>query len=187
MRYRFEELSKDAQYSAIAKLQPADLSYAVDMIKELACVIGLYIKDPVNYDIDGPRSYFVFDGYYSYEKGWEKRYRERYPVDRDTIITDIYKMYKRFVVDYERPAFYKLSCTLMPVSTYRRWKVIVQEEDTYNWTTQQIAGVTAFINVFCEFAVKIITDEYESQTSPDTLKQFCYANDFWFTEDGCLL
>lgn len=187
MRYRFEELSTETQYNVIDMLQPVDLSYTVDMIKAVGSAIGLYIKDPVNYDIDGPRSYFVFDGYYSYEKGWEKRYRERYSVDRDTIITDIYKMYKHFVMDYERPAFYKLSCTLIPVSTYRRWEMLVQEEDTYNWTMQQVAGVTSFINTFCEFAVKIITDEYESQTSPDTIKQLCYANDFWFTKDGCLI
>jgi hypothetical protein len=183
--YSFEELSEEAQQTAIEGLYEINVDFEdwseciLDDAREIGKLIGINIKNIYFSGFWSQGDGACFEGYYKYKIGGLKALKEYAPLDKE-----LHRIAKG-LQDLQRPHFYRLSATIKQSGHYyHEGCTLIDAGYEVDWDTSDALG--ELLRDFMRWIYKQLQDEYDYQTERTQIEDTILANDYQFNKEGKL-
>lgn len=181
--YSFNELSEEAQQTAIEKLYDINVDlddwgeYILDDAKEIGQLIGIAIKNIYYSGFYSQGDGACFEGYYHYQIGGLKALKEYAPEDKELhrIAQELQELQKR--------NFYKLEASVKQSGHYSHDGCTVIDAG-YDVAWETTDALSELLRDFMKWIYRQLEQEYEFQTSEEQIRETILANDYQFNING---
>jgi hypothetical protein len=181
--YTFDELSEKAKEKARDKYRNNFefewyAEFVIDNAKTIGALFGLDIDRVFYSGFYHQGSGASFEGNYCYVKGALQAVKEYAPKD-----TELHGIVKALQTA-QKPAFYKLRAECY-TSNRGNLRVNLSHSDNDYFNVQPFEdGIESALNDFASWIYSRLQDEYEFQTSEESITEFYANNETEFTEYG---
>lgn len=200
--FKYDELSSEAQQAAREWYAQGmfDDSWwyesAIEHIAQIGAIVGITINTRgkngycAYFDCDR-NAHFIFDGYYSYNKGWREAVRKEWGPDaftKDASDNRTLAFLQSFSLEewsLQAPHFWSVNCSCKANSGIYARQIVDTDVD-YNHDVPE-EECQELIRSFCEWALQVIQSEIDYMEDENNIADNIRANEYEFDENGSVI
>lgn len=193
--FKFDELPEDTKEKAIDALRYSEVSEygwwssCYDDAKMIGALIGIEIDGIYFSGFSSQGDGALFEGSYSYRRGWKKALKSHVGGDGLQELLDIGNALQAI----QRKYFYGISASTRQSGHYNHSGCMevscsFEEHNNSYWndTCEAEDEVRDQLRLFADWIYSMLEKEHDYLTSDDCVKESIESNDYEFTENGIL-